>query len=194
MPFPTQAADRRDFGMGGDGAHPGLFPRPVLAVDAANGGIVGPIDRIVTNRTQGRGGTPKTATAEKMKTHRKRTVDGGESYRWLKAAERTGGCLTNAAIPTAACDREGDILHPFANHPANVHLPVRSPQSRAVAEGGCLAPHCAALPEQAREAVAVPAKGLGRPIAAHALPTFQNVGAGPLPGSPIPLLHAARGR
>ena len=157
--FPTQTAKKKGFGLGSDGSHPGLFFHPVLAVDAGSGGIVGLVDCIVMNRTQGRVSTPKTATAKKVKTHKKRTADNKESYRWLEAAERAGNCLTNAAILTAVCDREGDIFHLFANRPANVHLLVRAAQDRALAEGGRLPAYCAGLPEQARETIAVPAKG-----------------------------------
>ena len=37
--FPTREANKRGFGAGSDGKHPGLFRHPVLAVDAANGGV-----------------------------------------------------------------------------------------------------------------------------------------------------------
>ncbi len=157
--FPTQTGNKSGFGMGSDGTHPGLFLHPVLAVDAANGGIAGLVDCIFMNRTRGRVSTPKTAIAGKVKTHKKRAADDKESYRWLEAAERTGGCLTNAAVITMVCDREGDIFHLFANRPASVHLLVRASQPRALAEGGCLPAYCAALPEQARETISVPAKG-----------------------------------
>lgn len=157
--FPTQTAKKRGFGMGSDGIHPGLFFHPVLAVDAESGGILGLADCIVMNRTHGRVSTPKTATAQKVKTHKKRTADNKESQRWLDAAERAGHCLTNAAIVTAVCDREGDIFHLFANRPAQVHLLVRASQDRTLAEGGCLAAYCAGLPELARDTIDVPAKG-----------------------------------
>jgi hypothetical protein len=157
--FPTQEANKRGFGMGSDGVHPGLFLHPVLAVDAANGGIVGLVDCIVLNRTAGRVSTAKTATAKRVKTHKKRTADNKESRRWLQATEMAGDCLANADTITMVGDREGDIYHLFANRPSNVHLLVRSAQNRALAEGGSLAVHCAALPEQARETIDVPAKG-----------------------------------
>jgi hypothetical protein len=38
-------------GPSSDGVHPGLFPHPVLAVVAANGGVIGSVDCIVLNRT-----------------------------------------------------------------------------------------------------------------------------------------------
>jgi len=155
----TQTANKRGFGMGSDGTHAGLFLHPVLGVDADNGGIVGLVDCIVVNRTHGRVSTPKTAEAKKVKTHKKRAADDKESHRWLEAAEMAGHCLANAAAITAVCDREGDIFHLFANRPANIHLLIRACQSRALAEGGCLEDYCAALPEQARETIVVPAKG-----------------------------------
>jgi hypothetical protein len=157
--FPTQTANKRGFGTGSDGTHPGLFLHPVLAVDAANGGIVGLVDCIVMNRTHGRVSTAKTATAKKLKTHKRRTADNKESYRWLEATKMTGDRLRNAETITAVCDREGDIFHLMANRPANVHLLIRSSQNRALAEGASLAVHCAALREQARETIDVPAKG-----------------------------------
>jgi hypothetical protein len=60
---------------------------------------------------------------------------------------------------TMVGDREGDIYHLLANRPANVHLLIRSAQPRTLAAGGLLPAYCAALPEQARETIQVPAKG-----------------------------------
>jgi hypothetical protein len=157
--FPTQEANKRGFGPGSDGEHPGLFLHPILAVDAANGGIVGLVDCIVMNRTQGRVSTAKTATTKRVKTHKKRTADDKESHRWLQGGEMAAGCLTEADRITMVCDREGDIFHLLANRPANVHLLVRSNQPRTLMEGGLLPDYCAALPEQAREVIEVPTKG-----------------------------------
>jgi Transposase DDE domain len=157
--FPTQKANKRGFGLGSDGTHPGLFLHPVLAVDAVNGGIIGLVDCIVLNRTEGRVSQAKTSTTKKVKTHKKRTADDKESRRWLQATEMAGDALTDADMITMVGDREGDIYHLFAHRPANVHLLVRSAQPRTLATGGLLPDHCAALPEQARETIDVPAKG-----------------------------------
>jgi len=157
--FPTQEANKRGFGMGSDGEHPGLFLHPVLAVDAANGGVIGLVDCIVLNRTEGRVGQAKTATKKKVKTHKKRAADDKESRRWLQATEMTEDCLTDADMITMVGDREGDIYHLFANRPADVRLLVRSAQPRALATGGLLPDHCAGLPEQARQTIDVPSKG-----------------------------------
>jgi len=157
--FPTQEANKRGFGPGGDGAHPGLFLHPVLAVDAANGGIIGLVGCIVLNRDKGRVSQAKTATTKKVKTHKQRSADDKESRRWLQATEMAGDGLTNAAMITMVGDRESDIYDLLARRPATVHLLVRSAQSRCLTTGGLLPDYCAGLPEQARETIAVPAKG-----------------------------------
>ena len=157
--FPSQKANKRGFGLGSDGEHPGLFLHPVLGVDAANGGIIGLVNCIVLNRTEGRVSEAKTGAKKKVKTHKKRTADDKESRRWLQGSEMAGDCLTDADMITMVGDREGDIYHLLANRPANVHLLVRSAQPRALTAGGLLPDYCAALPEQARETIDVPAKG-----------------------------------
>jgi hypothetical protein len=65
--FPSQKANKRGFGLGSDGEHPGLFLHPVLGVDAANGGIIGLVNCIVLNRTEGRVSEAKTGTKKKVK-------------------------------------------------------------------------------------------------------------------------------
>jgi hypothetical protein len=155
--FPTQTIKKRGFGLGSDGVHPGLFLHPVLAVDAANGGVIGLVDCIVLNRTEGK--VSKRKGKKKAKTHKKRTADDKESFRWLEGAVMAGDRLTAPAMITMVCDREADINHLFVFRPANVHLLVRSAQARALTSGGWLPDYCASLPEQARETIDVPAKG-----------------------------------
>ena len=157
--FPTQKANKRGFGLGSDGEHPGLFLHPVLGVDAANGGIIGLVNCIVLNRTEGRVSEARTGAKKKVKTHKKRTADDKESRRWLQGSEMAGDCLTDADMITMVGDRESDIYDLLARRPANVHLLVRSAHPRALTTGGLLPEHCAALPEQARETIEVPAKG-----------------------------------
>lgn len=155
--FPTQEARKRGFGLGSDGEHPGLFLHPILAVDAANCGVIGLVDCIVLNRTDGKVSSHKKG--KKVKTHKTRTADDKESRRWLQGAAMAGDCLTDASMITMVGDRESDINHLFACRPANVHLLVRSAQPRAVAEGGLLPDYCASLPEVVRETIDVAAKG-----------------------------------
>jgi hypothetical protein len=155
--FPTQETKKRGFGLGSDGTHLGLFLHPILAVDAANGGVIGLVDCIVLNRTEGKVSSRKGK--KQVKTHKTRAADDKESHRWLEGTRMAGDCLTNTSMTTMVCDREADINHLFACRPANVHLLVRSAQPRTRTTGGLLPDYCARLPEQARETIEVPARG-----------------------------------
>jgi hypothetical protein len=146
--FATHEASKRGFGKGGNGKDMGLFLHPTLAVDAATGGVIGLVDCVVMNRIDGKATDPRL-----------RTADDKESRRWLYGAEVAGDCLASADMITVVADRESDIFDLFARRPDNVHLLCRSAQSRALATGGLLAEYCAALPEQVRETINVPAKG-----------------------------------
>ena len=146
--FPTHEASKRGFGRDANDTCPGLFLHPVLAVDADNGGVIGLVDCVVLNRTEG-----------KVTDHKKRAADDKESRRWLHGAEIAGDCLTQAATITMVGDRESDIYDLFARRPAHVHLLCRSAHPRAMTTGDLLPDHCAALPEQGREVIEVPPKG-----------------------------------
>ena len=148
LDFPTHEASKHGFGNCGNGTHPGLFLHPILAVDADQGGVIGLLDCLVVNRTEG-----------KVTNHKQRGADDKESRRWLHGAELAADGLPDAAMITAVGDRESDIYDLFARRPANVHLLCRSAQARAVTTGGLLPAYCAALPEQARDTLDVPAKG-----------------------------------
>ncbi len=146
--FPTHEASKRGFGRDDNDLCPGLFLHPVLAVDAGNGGVIGLVDCVVLNRTQG-----------KVTDHKKRAADDKESRRWLQSAEMAGDGLTAAAAITMVGDRESDIYDLFARRPVNVHLLCRSAHPRAMTTGGLLPAHCAGLPEQGRDMIEVPPKG-----------------------------------
>jgi hypothetical protein len=146
--FATHEASKHGFGMGGNGEDIGLFPHPVLAVDAATGGVIGLVDCAVLNRTEG-----------KATDHKQRGADDKQSRRWLHGAEVAGDCLADADMITMVGDRESDIFDRFARRPANTHLPCRSARNRTLAMGGLLSEYRATLPEQARDSIAVPAKG-----------------------------------
>lgn len=148
LDFPNHEASKHGFGNCGNGEHPGLFLHPVLAVDADKAGVIGLLDCAVVNRTEG-----------KVSDHKKRGADDKESRRWLHGAEMAADGLADAAMITVVGDRESDIYDLFARRPANVHLLCRSAQARALTTGGLLPEYCAALPEQARDTIEVPAKG-----------------------------------
>jgi Transposase DDE domain len=163
--FPTHEASKRGFGRDANDTCPGLFLHPVLAVDAGNGGVIGLVDCVVLNRTEG-----------KVTDHKKRAADDKESRRWLHGAEMAGDCLAEAASVTMVGDRESDIYDLFARRPANVHLLCRSAHPRAMTTGGLLPAHCASLPEQGRETIEVPPKGKQRTRQATVALRFDAIG------------------
>jgi hypothetical protein len=146
--FATHEASKRGFGRDANDTCPGVFLHPVLAVEAATAGIIGLADCVVLNRTEG-----------KVADHKTRAADDKESRRWLHGAEMAADRLAAAEIITMVGDRESDIYDLFAHRPSNVHLLCRSAQPRAMTTGGLLPEHCAGLPEQGRETVAVAPKG-----------------------------------
>lgn len=143
--FPTHAASKRGFGRGGNGEDLGLFLHPVLAVDAAQGGMLGLVDCMLLNRTAG-----------KVSPRRGRDAGQKESRRWLQGVEAAADVLSEAGRITAVMDREGDIYDLFARRPARVELLCRSAQDRAVAGGGLLSARCASWAERDRTTIGVP--------------------------------------
>jgi hypothetical protein len=146
--FPTHAASKRGFGKGGNSEDLGLFLHPVLAVDACNGAMVGLVECVVLNRTEGR-----------VSDRRTRSADEKESRRWLQGAEIAGERLSGAAQITVVADRESDIYDLFARRPAHVHLLCRSGQDRVTAGDGLLSACCAGWAERDRAAISVPPRG-----------------------------------
>ncbi len=137
--------------IGKGGALRGLLLHAVLAVDAANGGVLGLVDAQVRNR---RGG--------KVKSRRSRRIAQKESQRWLDGTMRAGAVLAAAKSITGVSDRESDIYEHFVQCPDNMHLIVRACQNRRIetddeAQIGLLFAHVDALPEQGRLAVEIPA-------------------------------------
>ena len=146
--FPTHAAGKRGFGKGGNGADIGLFLHPVLAVDAADGGVIGLLDCIVLNRTEG-----------KVTDRHIRAAEEKESRRWLEGVETAVDLLATSAQVTSVMDREGDIYRLFAQKPPTAHLVCRSAQDRALGDGGLLSALVAGWEEQDRTTISVPPRG-----------------------------------
>ena len=96
--FANHEASKRGFGRDANDTCPGLFLHPVLAVEAATGGVIGLVDCVVLNRTEG-----------KAADHKKRAADDKESRRWLHGAEMAADRLTAAETITMVGDRESDI-------------------------------------------------------------------------------------
>jgi hypothetical protein len=146
--FAAHSAHKRGFGRGGNGEDIGLFLHPMIAVDAAHGGLLGLVGATVLNRIGG-----------KAAGRKQREADAKESRRWLSGAETASEVLVEAAMITVIADRESDVYDLFARRPANVHLLIRAAQDRALQGNGCLFAHCAAWPERQRYQIEVPGHG-----------------------------------
>jgi Transposase DDE domain len=144
--FPGHAASKRGFGRSGNGQDLGLFLHPTIAVDAADGGMIGLVGAQIMNRT-----------GEKADASKPRAIEDKESYRWLLATEEASDVLASAACITMVGDRESDIYEQFATRPANVHLLTRAAQDRCLADSGRLFAAIDAWPEQHRERISLPA-------------------------------------
>ena len=122
--FSAHRRRKQGFGTVGNGVDSGLFMHPVVAVDAATGGIMGLAGARVLNRTERRR-TPR----------RKRVLSDKESRRWLDGAETAGRVLCGALSITVVADRESDIYEAFALNPDGVELVIRAAHDLAPSSG-----------------------------------------------------------
>jgi len=129
----------------------GLYLHPVLAVDAADGAILGLVDAAILKREAGRRGERRALP-----------VTAKESGRWLAGADAAAAVCATAPQITVIADRESDIFAAFALRPARAHLVVRAAQDRSLDDGGRLFARADALPEAGRSLLPLPAKP-GRP-------------------------------
>lgn len=108
----------RSSGGGGDYLH------AALALDAADGTILGLVDGRLLSREAG-----------EAALRRQRPIEEKESFRWLEAAEAAASVCAGARRVTMIADRESDIYEAFALRPAGVELLVRAAQDRALEDG-----------------------------------------------------------
>lgn len=152
--FGGKKARERGFGpIGRGGGTGGLLLHGMLAVDAANGALLGLVDVQVYNRSGG-----------KSAHRRERATPDKESQRWIDGMFAAGAVLAKAERITVVGDRESDIYEEFARRPAHVHLITRAAQNRRVEsdDAATLFDLADVLPEQARHEVTIPAAP-GRP-------------------------------
>jgi hypothetical protein len=138
--------------IGKGGALRGLLLHAMLAVDAANGGVIGLVAAQVNNRTGG----------EKVKSRRERKTEEKESQRWIDATICAAKNLTEAKSITGVSDRESDIYEHVATCPPNMDLVIRACQNRTIVreekqQSGSLFPYMDDLPEAGRFIAKIPA-------------------------------------
>ncbi|MCK1624085.1 hypothetical protein IVA98_12930 [Bradyrhizobium sp. 160] len=146
--YEAKRGRKRDLGRVGNGSDVGLFVHPVLTVDADTGYCLGLADVQVWRRF-------KTKAAD----YRKQPIEEKESYRWVNGPRRAKWGLTKAATITVIDDREGDIYEIWARLPdRRTHLLSRACRDRATTGDGGLFATMAALPEQHRLTIDLPAR------------------------------------
>ena len=124
----------------------GLYLHGMIAVDAQDGAILGPIHGAFLRRTVGQRGT-----------QRLRSIEEKESWRWLEGAQRAAQVCARAAKITVIADRESDIYEAFTRRPANVELLIRAAKDRHLEEMSLFA-HVDASPIQGRLELELPAQ------------------------------------
>jgi hypothetical protein len=122
----------------------GSFLHAMIAVDAANGAVLGALDARFMERTEGG-----------KASRRSRGFEDRQSVRWLDSA-RKAGRIGGAARVTVVADREADMFELFAHRPAHVHLLVRAMHDRVLIGGGKLAAEIAASPRLGYAALDLP--------------------------------------
>lgn len=125
--FAGRGHGRRGLGAGGDGASPGFFIHPVVAVDAETEAVLGVVGARLWTRSDGPVGPRRT-----------RSMDEKESSRWTEGAETAAARLGEAAQVVVVGDQEADIYSHFARRPAGVELLVRARHDRALSPQGSL--------------------------------------------------------
>ena len=131
----------RSEGGGGDYLH------AAIAVDAADGAILGLVDAQFLHRTAGRKAQRRSLPVEEK-----------ESFRWLQGADQAASVCAGAARVTVVSDREGDIYEAFALRPEGVDLLVRAAQDRSLDDDGQLFAALDAQPEAGRAELELPAQ------------------------------------
>jgi hypothetical protein len=140
--YEAKAKRKRGLGRVGNGADVGLFVHPALAVDAADGAVLGIAGATIWRRTR-----------VKEDGYQSLPIEEKESWRWIATALKATTSLSTAALITLIADREADIYELFARAPdGHTHVLVRAVRDRALADvgGGRMLSKIAAEPEAGR--------------------------------------------
>jgi hypothetical protein len=163
--FATTADNRRGLGKVGKGNIYGVRLHAMLAVDAADGALLGLVGGQVVTR-QGDIDTP----------HAERTLTAKESGRWVATAEQAKEVLAEADTITVVDDREGDFYAHWSHTPGpNVQLLTRLMNDHAVAEGGTVRTAIAQQPVAGKAVIELRERVNRRPRAAHLSLRFASM-------------------
>lgn len=138
--YQAKALRKRGLGRVGNGADVGLFVHPALAVDAADGSVLGLAAATIWRRTK-----------SKQANYQALPIEDKESHKWLVTAQAARQALSETPLATVIADREGDIYELFARLPdERTHVLIRATKDRALAERGRLFAALAGQPEAGR--------------------------------------------
>ena len=114
--YEAKARRKRGLGRVGDGADVGLFVHPALAVDAADGAVLGLA-----------GATIWRPTRVKEEDDPSLPIEEKESWRWIATALKATTFLKQRPLVTLIADREADSHELFARAPdGHTHVLIRA--------------------------------------------------------------------
>lgn len=123
--YQAKAGRKRGLGRVGNGSDLGLFLHPALALDAADGAVLGLAGATVWRRT-----------TAKHPDYQNQPIETKESYRWIDTPQRACRHLDRAERVTVVADREADIYELFTRLPdARTDVLVRATHDRAMMGG-----------------------------------------------------------
>ncbi|MGI6857053.1 IS4 family transposase, partial [Mesorhizobium sp. 1B3] len=153
--YEAKASRKRGLGRVGNGKDVGLFVHPALAVDAADGSVLGLAAATIWRRE-----------GQKAANYQALPIEEKESYKWIGTAKAACQALSDTPLVTVIGDREADIYEVFARLPdARTHVLIRAVRDRALGKQGRLFSEIAAGPEAGRIAFELTARP-GRPARA----------------------------
>lgn len=120
--YEAKAQRKRGLGRVGNGSDVGLFVHPTLAVDAADGSVLGLASATIWRRTKA-----------KQENYQSLPIESKESFKWVATAQAGSAALASGAHITHVADRECDIYEVFARLPDERNdVVIRATKDRAV--------------------------------------------------------------
>lgn len=161
--YQAKAGRKRNLGTVGNGSDIGLFVHPTLALDAADGTILGLAGATIWRRQKA-----------KNPDYQELPIEEKESHRWIATPQKACCHLGQAAMVTVVADREADIYELFSRLPdERTHVLVRATHDRAVVgASACSTPSATGSPPAPSPSICRAVRGgrLGRSGWRYALP------------------------
>lgn len=128
----NRLAENSGIGLVGNKVGLGFLLHASLVIDAAKETILGFSDIQLWHRTEDKANNT-------TRLYKKQFIEEKESFKWIKAAQKSKEVLQAADMITIIEDREGDIYEQFCLIPdEKTHLLIRSKDNRKLADGSFL--------------------------------------------------------